>query len=212
MSINIPELTENLNIHQSLPDQPPLPAQELKKEWDKPANLIKEYINQTLVKSLNKVLDEEITEIKEKLKKETLEEAFPIGSTVLFKDDKDHSDFCGFVWQRTAEGKYISGYKADDNVFGTVGKTIGSETIKITKENLPDYSLSVTDPGHYHDIKDNRQGGGQVGTTVPDGNSGNAVFRSNTAKTGITVKSGGSDKPIDNKPLSEVHALWTRVS
>ena len=47
------ELTANMNIHQSLPDQPALTADELKVEFDKAANLIKEYLNETLLTELN---------------------------------------------------------------------------------------------------------------------------------------------------------------
>lgn len=94
MSIVIDELTANLNIHQSLPDQPPLNAADLKKEWDKPANIIKEYINYTLIPSLNGVLETEVSGLKENLKKETIAECYPIGITISFNDDKDYSNFC----------------------------------------------------------------------------------------------------------------------
>lgn len=50
------ELTQNLNVHQSLPDQPALNADELKAEFDKAANLIKEYLNGTLLSELNTII------------------------------------------------------------------------------------------------------------------------------------------------------------
>lgn len=52
------QLTENLNVHQSLPDKPALTAEELKKEFDKAANSIKEYLNTTLTKELDKILED----------------------------------------------------------------------------------------------------------------------------------------------------------
>ena len=51
------ELTSNLNIHQSLPDQPALTADELKEEFDKAGNLIKEYLNETLLSELNGIIN-----------------------------------------------------------------------------------------------------------------------------------------------------------
>lgn len=42
-------LTENLNIISSLPDKPTLQSNELKNEFDKAGNLIKEFINDTLL-------------------------------------------------------------------------------------------------------------------------------------------------------------------
>lgn len=50
------ELTANLNMHQSLPDNPALTAEELKAEFDKAANLIKEYLNGTLLTELNTIV------------------------------------------------------------------------------------------------------------------------------------------------------------
>lgn len=50
------ELTSNLNIHQSLPDKPALTADELKEEFDKAGNLIKEYLNGTLIVELNGII------------------------------------------------------------------------------------------------------------------------------------------------------------
>lgn len=45
-------IDENLNIHQSLPDQPTLEAQELKQKFDEAANIIKDYINNTFLPEL----------------------------------------------------------------------------------------------------------------------------------------------------------------
>lgn len=49
-------LTDNLNIHQSLPDQPALSAEELKQKFDEAANMIKTYLNETLTSELNTVI------------------------------------------------------------------------------------------------------------------------------------------------------------
>lgn len=52
----LPELTENLNKIQSLPDKPTLDAEDLKKEFDASGNAIKEYVNETLLPALNTVI------------------------------------------------------------------------------------------------------------------------------------------------------------
>ncbi len=57
------ELTDNVNVHQSLPDQPALNAEQLKQEWDKPGNIIKDYINQVLTKELDVILDKKVEKI-----------------------------------------------------------------------------------------------------------------------------------------------------
>lgn len=54
--MSLPELTENLNVHQSLPDKPALNSDELKRKFDEAPNAIKEYVNETLLPELNSIL------------------------------------------------------------------------------------------------------------------------------------------------------------
>lgn len=54
--MSLPTLNENLNIHQSLPDKPALNAEELKHEFDKAPNLIKEYLNGVLLKEIDTLM------------------------------------------------------------------------------------------------------------------------------------------------------------
>ncbi len=54
--MSLPTLNENLNTHQSLPNQPALGAEELKQEFDKAPNLIKEYLNGILLPQLDTLL------------------------------------------------------------------------------------------------------------------------------------------------------------
>lgn len=54
--MSLPTLNENLNIHQSLPDKPALNAEELKQEFDKAPNLIKEYLNGTLLSQIDTLM------------------------------------------------------------------------------------------------------------------------------------------------------------
>lgn len=50
------ELTDNLNSIQSLSDQPAIPSEELKQQFDRAGNLIKNYINETLLPELNSII------------------------------------------------------------------------------------------------------------------------------------------------------------
>lgn len=56
------KITENVEIHQTLPDTPNLTSEELKKEWDKGSKIIKGKFNE-LIDLLN---DAEVLELKEK--------------------------------------------------------------------------------------------------------------------------------------------------
>lgn len=68
--MNLPEFTDNVNIHQSLPDQPTLTPLQLKIEWDKGVSLIKKYLNEVLLPALNKQIPEEFEELKTEILKE----------------------------------------------------------------------------------------------------------------------------------------------
>ena len=54
--MSLPELTENLNTIQSLPDQPALTSEQLKAKFDESSNKIKTYVNETLLPELNTIL------------------------------------------------------------------------------------------------------------------------------------------------------------
>ncbi len=212
MSIRIDELTANLNIHQSLPDQPALAATDLKKEWDRPANIIKDYLNQTLVPSLNKVLEDEVSRLKESLKKETISDCYPVGITIAFNNNEDHSKFCGLNWERTGEGRFLVGYKEGDTDFGKVGKTGGKRNVTIRKENIPNYNLNVNDPGHIHNVGNHKDSYDGVQGIGVGSSNGEWRIKTSSSKTGISVNSGGSGVPLDITPVFEVRAFWTRVS
>ena len=194
MGIQIDKLTENLNIHQSLPDQPSLSAQDLKKEWDKPANIIKDYINNILVEGINKSLSNELDNIKEKI----LEEAFPIGTTVVFNDSADHSNHMGFKWERQYEGRTPIGYKEGDADFGEVGKTGGSKTVTLTTANLPP---------HKHTYQK---------ATATTRNDFDRTFSStgvtSVSSASATTESTGSGTAVNIMNPYEVVAYWKRIS
>lgn len=57
------KLTANLNTHQSMPDQPALTSKELKEEWDKAPNDIKDYINQILIAELDRILEDKVDKV-----------------------------------------------------------------------------------------------------------------------------------------------------
>ena len=60
MSINLPELTADVNAHQNLPHQPTMSANELKQAWDQPASDIKTYLNGLLIPQIQTQVGSEI--------------------------------------------------------------------------------------------------------------------------------------------------------
>ena len=69
------KITENVEIHQTLPDIPNLTSEELKKEWDKGSRIIKQAFNE-LIDELNNV---KVSELKEMLQRNIIT-AYPTSS------------------------------------------------------------------------------------------------------------------------------------
>lgn len=124
--MNIQKLTENLNIHQSLPDQPTMTTEQLKQEWDKAPNIIKDYINNILVDGLNTQITSELEAMKKSILS-SLKAIKPVGSLYLTTGNENPSTiFSGTTWKKI-ENRFLlaSGTKS-------AGVTGGSETQKIS--------------------------------------------------------------------------------
>lgn len=111
------KITDNVEIHQTLPDTPNMTTQELKKEWDKGCKIIKEAFN-SLVDELNNNM-------------------FPIGFRMYVNNDKDYSNHLGFTWKKVAKGRVLVGKDENDEDFNAVGKTGGEKTHILTPSEIP---------------------------------------------------------------------------
>lgn len=98
------KITENVEIHQTLPDVPNMTTQELKKEWDKGSKIIKEAFN-ALIEELNKT---------------------SISSTVVYENEQGQStDF-------TIDSSFnMNNYKRADFVVGRSQGGVGGVIISV---------------------------------------------------------------------------------
>ena len=67
----LPQLTENLNIVQSLPNKPTQEASELKIKFDEAGNIIKVYLNDTLLPAIEKIIGDAKTPVENSLTSES---------------------------------------------------------------------------------------------------------------------------------------------
>ena len=129
--MNIPKLTDNLNIHQSLPDQPTMTAEELKQEWDKAPNIIKEYLNNILTVTIEKEVTEAIESVKASLSS-VLNSIKPGGSIYMTTSSENPSKiWSGTTWQKI-ENRFLlaSGTRS-------VGQTGGEENVTLNINQIP---------------------------------------------------------------------------
>lgn len=142
-------------------------------------------------------------------------EAHPIGSYYYSEDSTDPSELFGGTWERIKD-KFL--YALGDE--GNAGDEGGASSITLTKANLPNYNLTVSDPGHTHSYTDyyatsssandfnrtfNNSGITSVGNTSTSRTSGSRT-------TGITVSSGGSGTAFSIIPTHIKAYCWKRVS
>lgn len=149
------KITDNVEVHQTLPDTPNLTTQELKKEWDKGCKIIKEAFN-NLIDELNNNM-------------------YPIGFRMFVNNDKDYSNHLGFTWQKVAKGRFLIGKDENDTDFNAVGKLGGEKNHVLTIEEMPSHSHGVG-------IEYNVEGPSNSPTPRLSSNPANAVAI--TAKTG----------------------------
>ena len=143
------KLTENLNVHQTLPDKPNLASDELKKTFDSAANKIKEYINEILTEQLDEKINsmENITEtIQSTVKKNAdilstkqLDIIYPIGSIYMSINNNDPSGLFGGTWESWGAGRVPVGVDTLQSEFDTVEEIGGAKTVTLTTEQMPSH-------------------------------------------------------------------------
>lgn len=122
----------------------------------------------------------------------------PIGRTVIFYDNEDHSDYLGFTWVRTSIGKFPIGIDSNDADFDTIGNTGGEKTHTLIQTELPS-SLNVS-------MNTSSPSGSLDGQYLSYGSSSDIRSRS------YTLDNTGGGQPHNIMPPYEVMAFWKRVS
>ena len=145
MSIQLPQLTDDLNAHQNLPDQPTLNSSGLKTAWDKPVNDIKTYINSILLPSIESALDplDDLDDnINSKIQAKW-EARYYVGSEIVSSIDVNPYTYLGFgTWELTGKGVVEIGVDPNVTKFNAGGKTGGSFSKTLASGNIPQLNLN----------------------------------------------------------------------
>ena len=140
--MSIPKFLEDVNAHQNLPDQPTLSSAELKQAWDKPANDIKNYINNILVDGIQDAIDQVTGSIDTALTAK-LQTIYPVGRVIYTESEVNPATLFGFgTWELTGQGQFIVGYDSTNEKFNAGGKTGGSLTKTLNKNQIPTLSFN----------------------------------------------------------------------
>lgn len=145
MSITLPLFTDDVNIHQTLADQPTMTATELKQAWDSPASAIKTYLNTVLIPAIETelgVLDGLDDTINGKINTK-LQERYYVGSIIVSSIAKDPATYLGFgTWELTGKGRVEIGVDPNVTAFNSGGKTGGAFSKTLASGNIPQLNLN----------------------------------------------------------------------
>lgn len=94
-----------------------------------------------------------------------------------------------------------------------MGEEAGSWNVTINRDNLPDISFPVTDPGHTHSYTTPATSGGDRVVNSGGARLLNATATTGSQQTGISVRTGGSGHYLDilNPVLGVKFIAWTGV-
>ena len=98
----------------------------------------------------------------------------------------------GTIDMRSRIGIMFNPDDPDHNVINGIG---GSKNIYLTKGNLPPFNMTASDLGHTHTIPFGRAGREMARGKIDTGTNGNTTTTS-TAKSNITVSTGGNNDPV----------------
>ena len=207
INLDIPKLTDDLNIIQSLQDQPTLSSQELKAKFDEGSNLIKDYINKLFLPKLQDTLEDNLQTMKDEIDKKlenvdkVLEKDYPVGSLKITDLSDNPSSYLGFgTWELIAKGRTIVGYDSTDEDFNKATKIGGSKEIVLKEENIP---------AHKHGgvvTNVNVEISAQYDRTL------NQYAVSNTTVTKGSTSLAGNGKAFNNMNPYYVTYIWKRIA
>lgn len=145
-------------------------------------------------------------------------EAFPVGSVFLSVVSTNPSTLLGYgTWERIASGQMLVGQNSGDSDFDVAEETGGGKTKTITAGNLPQLSVTITDPGHTHVQNKNTATNGGLSGTTPDASTNTSApsgYSTESATTGITAtaNTGGANTAMNVVNPYFVVYIWKRTN
>lgn len=204
--MSIPKLTDDLNIIQSLDNQPALTPAQLKAKFDESGNTIKSYINSILVDGINDAIDTVTASIDTAITTK-LQAIYPVGRVIYSESSINPATIFGFgTWELTGQGQFIVGYDSTNEKFNAGGKTGGSLTKTIASNQIPTLT------------------GGTVVTNVTAGTTGEfdysatpqtftrSAIRTLSKTTGSVTIANNNQQAVDITPTYKTMYMYKRVS
>ena len=190
--MNLPKLTDNLNIISSLADRPTETTADLKSRFDEAGNIIKNFLNNTFIETLKTELDKELEFMRNQVTS-SLNSIRPIGSLYITTTGENPADiWTGTEWEKVEDVFLLASGKHE------LGTTGGEEEVTLEIANLPPHGHPYTKTtGVQANNYDNTLNGAGVKTI--------------TTTTAETEKVG-EGKAVNNMPPYLAVNVWKIIS
>lgn len=121
----------------------------------------------------------------------------PVGVTIMFADNLDHSNHAGKTWVRTSVGRTPVGIDTTQTEFDTIGETGGAKTHTLTVAEMP---------AHNH--------AGALGYPIGWINTGDFITLNQVGGYALdtTMENTGGGGSHNNLQPYEVFAFWKRIA
>lgn len=127
---------------------------------------------------------------------------YPIGSIYTSVNNTNPSTLFGGTWERFGNGKVLVGVDENDTDFSTVEKTGGEKTHKLTKNEMPSHTHSISSSKYMVSIENSSN------YAIPRGK----VLLGTITDTYLTNSSTGGSQAHNNlQPYITVY-MWKRVA
>ena len=132
--MNLPKLTDDLNIISSLANRPTETSEDLKAKFDEAGNIIKTFLNNRFIETLKTELENEIELMKNQVAS-SLNNLRPVGSLYITTTEENPADiWTGTEWEKIQDVFLLASGKRE------VGTTGGAEEVTMGIENLPPHA------------------------------------------------------------------------
>lgn len=122
----------------------------------------------------------------------------PVGVTIMFADNLDHSNHAGKTWVRTSVGRTPVGIDTTQTEFDTIGETGGAKTHTLSIAEMPTHKHGLT-------YRANATSLGDIAVALSNNSGSGGVTDSFTANVGGGVAH-------NNLQPYEVFAFWKRIA
>jgi len=142
--MSLTKCTIDTDVISNLADEPTLTATQLKAKFDKEADDLKTYINETLTTEIDSLVATTRTQLLASIEASILadnQSKYHVGKIIMSTENVNPATYLGFgTWELWGSGRVPVGINTSDTDFNTSEKTGGAKTHTLTASEMPSHN------------------------------------------------------------------------